>query len=130
MVSWAWNAAWKENAVVVLRTDSMPLRVDETGTIRVGPTRVTLDVVLSDYLNGMTPEEIVSQMDTLALADVYGAISYYWRHRDEIDAYLQKRRIEADALRKKIEAQDPDRANLRAKLMARLAERGIKLQDI
>jgi uncharacterized protein (DUF433 family) len=115
--------------MVVLRTDPMPLHVDETGTIRVGSTGVSLDVVLADYRNGMSPEEIVAQLDTLNLADVYGALAYYVRHRDEIDEYLRTRQLEAEALRKWAEAQFPGRANLKAELLARLAQRGITLQD-
>ena len=34
---------------VTLHTDPVPLRVDETGTIRVGSSRITLDVLLADY---------------------------------------------------------------------------------
>jgi uncharacterized protein (DUF433 family) len=30
-------------------------------------------------------EEIVRQLDTLELADVYGALGYYHRHREEIE---------------------------------------------
>jgi uncharacterized protein (DUF433 family) len=115
--------------MVVLRTDPMPLRVDETGTIRVGSTRVSLDVVLADYGSGMSPEEIVAELDTLNLADVYAAIAYYVRHRDEVDEYLRTRQVEAEILRKRAEAQFPDRANLKADLLARLAQRGIKIQD-
>jgi uncharacterized protein (DUF433 family) len=101
----------------------VPLRLDETGTIRVGPSRVSLDVVLADYLGGLTPEEIVRELDTLSLADVYGAIAYYHRHREDIDEYLRQRRAEAEVLRRKIEAGQPDRANLKAKLLARLEQR-------
>lgn len=109
--------------MVVLRTDPMPLRVDETGTIRVGPTRVSLDILLADYIGGMSPEEIVRQLDTLTLADIHGAIAYYLRHRDEIDEYLRQRREQADILRQEIEATQPERANLKATLQARMAQR-------
>ncbi len=95
---------------ISIHADPMPLRIDEAGTIRVGQSRVTYDVLLADYFRGVTPEEIVRELDTLDLAVVYGAIAYYWRHKDEIDAYLRKRKEEADALRGKIEAEYPERA--------------------
>ena len=38
----------------------------------------------------MTPKQIVEQLDSLTLADVYGALAYYHRHKDELDAYLQE----------------------------------------
>ncbi len=116
--------------MVLLHTDPMPLRMDDTGTIRVGASRVTLDVLLADYRNGMSPEEIVRELDTLDLADVHFAISYYLRHRDEVDEYLRQRRIQADELRRKIEENQSKRPNFKAELEARLAQRGIKLDEI
>ena len=38
---------------VTLHADPVPLRVDETGTIRVGSSRVTLDVLLEYWRLGM-----------------------------------------------------------------------------
>ena len=109
--------------MVLLHTDPSPLRVDETGTIRVGSSRVTLDVLLADYLNGISPEEIVRQLDTLTLADVHGAIAYYHRHRADVDAYLKRRDDDANELRQQIEAAEPDRTKQKAELMARMAQR-------
>jgi uncharacterized protein (DUF433 family) len=108
---------------ISLHADPVPLRVDETGTIRVGSSRITLDVLLADYRSGMSPEEIVRQLDTLDLADVFAAIAYYHRHRVEVDQYLGRREAEAEALRRAIEAGQPDRAELRARLSARVAQR-------
>jgi uncharacterized protein (DUF433 family) len=48
-----------------------PLRLDETGTLRVGSTRVPIDTVGSAFESGATPEEIALGYDTLQLADVY-----------------------------------------------------------
>jgi uncharacterized protein (DUF433 family) len=107
--------------MVVLRTDPLPLRVDESGSIRVGSSRVTLDVLIADYQNGLSAEEIVRRLDTLNLADVHAAIAYYLRHRDEVEEYLRKRKANADALRAQIEAGQNDRMNLKAKLQERLA---------
>jgi len=106
---------------MVLHSDPLPLRIDETGTIRVGSSRVTLDVLLSDYRSGLSPEEIVRQLDTLNLADVYAAIAYYHRHRDEVEEYLCRRAAEADALRQQIEARQPEVAEIKARLAARMA---------
>lgn len=47
-----------------------PLRVDPGGVIRVGTSRVSLDVVVSQYENGTPAEELVRAYDTLELADV------------------------------------------------------------
>ncbi len=88
-----------------LHTDPPPLRIDEGGAVRVGNSRISLDLVVLQYENGMTPEDMVRAYDTLALADVYGVIAYYLRHRDEVRAYLKRREEEAEALRAQIEAE-------------------------
>ena len=92
---------------LVLHADLPPLRVDEGGAVRVGKSRVSLDLVVEQYENGMTPEDMVRAYDTLALADVHAVIAYYLRHREEVRAYLKRRAEEANALRAKIEAERP-----------------------
>src|SRR5271163_1879512 len=84
-----------------------PLRVDNGGAVRVGKSRVSLDLVVEQYENGMTPEDMVRAYDTLVLADVHAVVAYYLRHRDEVRAYLKQRAEEAEALRAKIEAERP-----------------------
>ncbi len=92
---------------IPLHADPPPLRVDAGGAVRIGKSRVGLDVVVEQYENGMTPEDLVRAYDTLDLADVHAAIAYYLRHRDEVRAYLKRREAEADAVRAKIEAEHP-----------------------
>jgi uncharacterized protein (DUF433 family) len=91
--------------VPVLHNDPPPLRVDTGGVIRIGTSRISLDLVMEQYQNGMTPEELVRAYDTLRLADVYSAIGYYFRHREESDSYLKRRAAEAEVLRAKIGAE-------------------------
>jgi uncharacterized protein (DUF433 family) len=100
-----------------LHADPLPLRVDEGGAVRVGNSRISLDLVVEQYENGMTPEVMLRAYDTLVLADAYAVIAYYLRHRDEVRAYLKRRAEEADALRAKIEGERPRVS--RAELLAR-----------
>jgi uncharacterized protein (DUF433 family) len=95
--------------------------MDETGTIRVGNTRITLDVLLGYLLSGVTPEEVVSEKwyPTLSLADVHGVLAYYYRHQAELDEYLKGRREEADRRQSEIEATQPAYAEVKARLLAR-----------
>jgi uncharacterized protein (DUF433 family) len=90
-----------------LQADRPPLRVDDGGAVRVGKSRISLDLVVDQYENGMTPEDMVRGYDTLLLADVHAAIAYYLRHRDAVLAYLKRRKQDAEALRAKIEAERP-----------------------
>lgn len=105
-----------------IHTDPPPLRIDEHGVIRVGASRVLLDVVIREYHNGAEPEAIAHGFPTLNLADVYGVIGYYLRHRAELDAYLDARRQDAERLRREIEASQSGRAELRDRLLARKAQ--------
>jgi len=90
-----------------LDIERLPLRVDEGGTLRIGNSRVTLDLIVEQYENGMTPEDMVRAYDTLVLADVHAAIAYYLRHRHEVRAYLKQREVEATALQAAIESEHP-----------------------
>lgn len=89
----------------LVTADDSVLRLDETGTVRVGKGRITLDLVVESYESGATPEAIASGYDTLRLADVYSAIGFYLRHQPEIRRYLQLRQEHAEELRKKIETE-------------------------
>ena len=107
--------------VLPLHADRPPLRVDEGGAVRVGHGRVSLGLVVEQYENGMTPEDMVRAYDTLLLADVHAVIAYYLRHGDEVRVYLKRREVEADALRAKIEAERPRIS--REELLARRSAR-------
>ena len=107
---------------LTLHSDPLPLRVDEHGVIRVGDSQVLLDIVIREFQNGAEPEAIAHGYSTLRLADVYAVIAYYLRHQQEVDQYLHARRDEAERLRQEIEAKQPDRMDLRARLLARKAQ--------
>ncbi len=74
----------------------------------VAGTRVSLDSIVFAFLDGLSPETIVTEcFPVLTLEQVYGAITYYLAHRAEIDRYLQRADAEFDALRQKIRSADP-----------------------
>ena len=53
---------------LAILSDPPPLLVDADGVVRVGQTRVTLDTVVTAFLEGATAEEIVEQYPSLQLA--------------------------------------------------------------
>ena len=111
----------ERNELLPLDAERPPLRVDEGAVVRVGTSRISLDLVVEQYENGMTPEAMVRAYDTLVLADVHAVIAYYLRHRDEVRAYLKRRAEEAVALRARIEAERP--RVTREELLARRSAR-------
>jgi len=74
---------------------------------RITGTRVSLDSIVYDYLSGLSPENIADNFDTLSLEQVYGAITYYLSHLDEVDRHLMQNRAKFDALRKKARESHP-----------------------
>lgn len=102
-----------------LPTMTVPLRTDEHGAIRIGNTRVLLELVIHAYYVGETPEGMVDSYPSLTTADVYAVIGYYLANRDEIDAYVRQRDEQADQILHNIEANlTPDARALRTRLRA------------
>jgi len=99
--------------------EAIPLSTDADRVIRIAGTRVTLDTVIDAFLTGASPEEIAQDLPVLRLDDVYAVITYYLRHRDEVDAYLRERRARGEAIRREIEAHS-SQLGLRGRLLARL----------
>ena len=85
-------------------TLTVPLREEPPGVLRVGNTRVLLELVIHAHLHGEPPEAIVEMYDALEIADVFAVIAYYLAHQAEVDEYLRERDEKAEALRHKIEA--------------------------
>jgi len=105
-----------------IHADLVPLRVEDTGAIRVGDSRVLLDIVIGAYQRGDAAEVIAHCYPTLQLADVYAVIAYYLRHKEEVDAYVARREKEADELQEMIEANQKPGPS-KAELLRRWAER-------
>ena len=97
--------------------EAVPLRLWPGGSVRVGKSRVSLDTVIGEYQNGLSPEEIVRAYDSLDLADAYAAIAFYLRNREKVDAYLAEGERRAEESRAYFESRCPPIT--RAELMAR-----------
>ncbi|MFZ4813352.1 MAG: DUF433 domain-containing protein [Phototrophicaceae bacterium] len=98
-------------------TMTVPLRTDEHGAIRVGNTRVLLELVIHAYYMGETPEGIVDSYPSLTSADVYAVVGYYLANRVEIDEYVRQRDQQADQILRDMEANlTPEARALRTRL--------------
>jgi uncharacterized protein (DUF433 family) len=104
--------------------EAPPLAEDADGAVRIGGTRVLLELVIEAFQDGATPEMIVQQYSTLALGDVYAVIGYYLRHRAEVEAYLAQREKKAEEVQRRIESQQGDLSEIRKRIEARRQARG------
>jgi uncharacterized protein (DUF433 family) len=88
---------------------------ERNGGYYVTGTRVSLDSIVHCFQEGLSPEAILGEFDTLTLAQVFGAITFYLENQPVIDAYTmrQQERFEAtrraaaplpDELRRKLDA--------------------------
>jgi uncharacterized protein (DUF433 family) len=104
---------------LTVEAEAPPLHEDASGAVRVGDTRVLLELVVRAYQDGALPETIVQRYPTLALPDVYAVIGYYLRHQGEVEGYHAERAREGAAVRAKIEQRQGDLSEIRARLLAR-----------
>lgn len=102
----------------VLAPDSLPLAIDADGVIRVGGTRVPLERLVYAWQAGESAESIAESFPALDLADIYASISYYLRHRQEVDDYIAERDREADRLQNLVMRDSPSN-DLRQRLLKR-----------
>jgi uncharacterized protein (DUF433 family) len=103
---------------VLTTAATIPLETDANGVIRVSKTRVTLETIVQAFSDGATAEEIAQQYPSVPLADIYYVIGYYLQRSEEIEAYLEERRLQAERIRRLNETRfDPD--GTRARLLAR-----------
>jgi uncharacterized protein (DUF433 family) len=82
-----------------------PLMIGDDGTIRVKGSRVTLEVIVRQFKQGATAEQILEDFPSLNLRDVYGAIYYYLENEAEVEEYLKKQKDDAAETRRLIESE-------------------------
>ncbi len=102
-----------------MQKEAPPLRQDPSGALRIGNSRVLLELVIHAFEDGATPETIAQQYPAIALADVYSVIAYYLNHRDEVETYLAERERQAEKLRRRIESRQGEQTAIRNRLLAR-----------
>ncbi len=78
------------------------------GDYYVAESRVLLESIIMEFLDGRSPETIQQSFPTLKLAEIYGAIAYYLDHQAEINSYIQQRRADYEARRQMSISQDEE----------------------
>lgn len=103
---------------LTVSAEKAPLRIGAEGQVFVGETRVRLETVVTAFQRGDSPEQIADSFDVLTLAEVYAAIAYYLKHREEVDRYIAQQAAAAAQVQREIEAHQPDMFSLRNRLLA------------
>lgn len=73
------------------------------GEPHIRGTRITVRTIIENVRLGIAPQEIPEHFPHLNLAQVYDAMSYYYDHQEEVDDYIERNRIPADLIGKKIQ---------------------------
>jgi uncharacterized protein (DUF433 family) len=68
------------------------------GRPRIAETRITVENIAIDFNAGLTPEQIIDEKPHLSLAQVYGALAYYYANKDQIDADIAAEKAEWERL--------------------------------
>ena len=84
--------------------DTVPLREDERGAVRVTGSRITLDTIVGRYHVGDTIEEIHEGFPTVSINQINAIIGWYLSNQVEADEYLREGEAEAEKLRLEIES--------------------------
>lgn len=83
------------------------IELDDRGIAWIGGTKVKVtEVVLDKIAYGSSPEEIHFQHPNLSLAQIHGALTYYYENQDQIDEQIRRGLDESDKLA--AEVSDPE----------------------
>ena len=104
--------------MITLSPQQTPLVADNHGSFVVTGTRVPLEIIVGEFNQGSSAEEIALAYPSLSLADVYAVVAYYLRHQESVDTYIVKRDERAAAARARRGVDETSRT-LRKKLLAR-----------
>jgi uncharacterized protein (DUF433 family) len=76
--------------------------------IRLKGTRIGIETILENFLNGSDPEEIAIRYTNLSLEQVYATVTYYIHNRQKINAYLQAWRRYTEQAGREADANPPE----------------------
>jgi uncharacterized protein (DUF433 family) len=89
------------------------IRLDDRGVPWIDDTKTkVIEVVLDMIAHGWSPEEIHFQHAQLSLAQIHAALGYYYDHKTEMDAQIQRSATEVERLRAQA-GESPIRKRLR-----------------
>ena len=107
----SWRRKGYYPAISVLATAH--IRLDDRGVAWIDDTNIkVIEVALDMIAHGWSPEEIHFQHAHLSLAQIHSALGYYYDHKTEMDASIQRSAHEVERLRAEA-GESPMRKRLR-----------------
>jgi len=83
----------------VTATFATQIELDDRGMAWIAGTKVKItEVVLDKIAYGSSPEEIHFQHPDLSLAQIHGALTYYYENQDKLDEQIRRGLEESDEL--------------------------------
>jgi len=83
----------------VTATFATQIELDDRGIAWIAGTKVkVIEVVLDKIAYGSSPEEIHFQHPHLSLAQIYGALTYYYENQGTVDEQIRRGLEESDKL--------------------------------
>jgi len=80
--------------------------------VLAGTTMKVVELVMAQRAHGWSPEELHFQYPILSLGQIHSALAYYWDHRAELDADIERRSRYAEQARQ-VAGPSPIAAKLR-----------------
>lgn len=81
-------------------TEYKHILIDEHNRpVIAGTTMKVVELITSVHAYGWSPEELHYQYPHLSMSQIHSALAYYWEHKEEIDADMQRRFEYAERLR-------------------------------
>lgn len=102
-------------------TLDVPLWTDPDGTVRFKGSRITLDTLVGSLQKGYSVEDIHDGFPTLSIPQIHGAIAWYLNNQEAADEYLNRREVEAEAIRLEIQGR-PEYIAFRERILKRRDE--------
>ena len=67
--------------------------------IIAGTTMKVVELVMAQIAHGWSPEELHFQHPYLTLGQIHASLGFYWNHREELDADIERRARYAETAR-------------------------------
>jgi uncharacterized protein (DUF433 family) len=82
-------------------TEYKYIQLDERNVpIIAGTTMKVVELITSIKAYGWTPEELHANYPHVSLSKIHSALAYYWDHKEELDADIERRYQFAEQLRR------------------------------